>query len=686
MQWTSIASKKACIASHVILRVSWSNSTRTSRSLFCAFFRKPEKCAWSQLTSWINCWLLCWYKDRSSGLQETARRLEQEVLPGLQSTMQSQERRAQNLKDGPPFRLVWLDTVCSFVSFCAACDCDHSGVLAIRSSYIIEFWLKAFRAQDQSCETDQWTMGALDAQSLVIYEDSEVIGVKEFHVAKALLEGQEGLSALVPSQWGPVHLFDLCMWFGLSDTALALVLHGVTGCKLEEHHLGALPDAKNAPVHRDPGDCDCEGWKTCRSCCWGFPMDNGIWMKDSEARLRYAEEAARKAAKTPLVNCILDIFCKDEVLPLALSDEAAARLLDIAMLCGNSQAAANLAKSCPVRPLRRWREYQLHYAVSGLQMLSAGLLAGANFQDLRICYSYAFEDSDGEDEDLEIRVEVPHLLWRALRFDSEDWQRLGQFFSSKPWWPRGRMQLEKDWFFDCSDEDGRQDEDDSREFWISLQKVQNALRSGWNLQHMWMRLFVADTEEVIYPGLLDLAILCGESGCADALATAGVQLREECLEWLQEACRGGQVLLVDDSCFSDLLLVASASECMSAASAAACASFRRSFKSEGAGKGVAVYQTLAQKFRPRGVGRALVQDILAFSMEVPKILDQLDLWDEVRDWLPPRQRHKWRRLDGSIGGWILVDSCGLMDVDGIGCWCVQQESCWGRSVGGKKET
>ena len=41
-------------------------------------------------------------QDRCTGLQETARRLEQDVFPGLPTpanTMQSQERRAQNLKD-----------------------------------------------------------------------------------------------------------------------------------------------------------------------------------------------------------------------------------------------------------------------------------------------------------------------------------------------------------------------------------------------------------------------------------------------------------------------------------------------------------------------------------------------------------------------------------------------------------
>jgi hypothetical protein len=59
-----------------------------------------------------------------------------------------------------------------------------------------------------------------------------------------------------------------------------------------------------------------------------------------------------------------------------------------------------------------------------------------------------------------------------------------------------------------------------------------------------------------------------------------------------------------------------------------------SFNREGVEKGIALYQTLAKKFHPRGVPRALVHHILGFSMKAPKILDQLDLWDDVRGWDP----------------------------------------------------
>ena len=54
----------------------------------------------------------------------------------------------------------------------------------------------------------------------------------------------------------------------------------------------------------------------------------------------------------------------------------------------------------------------------------------------------------------------------------------------------------------------------------------------------------------------------------------------------------------------------SASECKSAASAAARAFLMNSFKREGVEKGIALCQVMAQKFRPRGVPMALVHDIL----------------------------------------------------------------------------
>ena len=334
-------------------------------------------------------------------------------------------------------------------------------------------------------------------------------------------------------------------------------------------------------------------------------------MKDWSAPLELAAEAAKKAAKTPLVSAVLEISSKDEVLPFSMSDEAAARLLDIAVLCGNSQAAANLAKTCSVRPLRRWRGDELCLR-DDLPVLSAALCAGAEFQDLN-----ASQPACGE-----CVVEIPLLLAVALDFDLENWQQLGHFFRSTSRWPGSDVGL--GYLFLSWD-----DVADGQEiFQIDTKKVKNGLRSGWDLKYIWEHFDEGIRDHTV--GLLDSAILSGDSDCADALATAGVQLREDCSELLKRVCRGESVQLEFD--LGENFGVGLASECQSAAFASARASLRRLFKREGSKKGAALYQVLINKFYPRDVPMALVHDILVFSMEAPKILDQLDLWDEVRGW------------------------------------------------------
>ena len=429
----------------------------------------------------------------------------------------------------------------------------------------------------------------------------------------------------MPSQWGPVHLFDLCLRFGHSGTARAVALHGVEGCRLEEHHLAALPDARRALVDY-PCMCECRGWEICSFCCWGFPVDTGVWMKDWDANLRKAARAAKKAAQTPLVSGILEIFSKDEALPFTMSNEAAARLLDISILCGKTKAAANLAKSFSVRPLRRWRGNELRdfYDLPLLRdpepVISAALWSGADFQDLHV-----------------LGMAVPLLARMALDFDSEHWEQLGHFFESTPRWPSCYVELGEEFLSMEMREDRR------FHCWISMDKVRNALRSGWDLKYIW-KLFIeseAGQSRKHAASLLELAIFCGNSDCADALATAGVQLRdycdygEDCLKLLKRACRGESVELCN--LLNRGLHVGSAFECKSAAVAAACAFLKKSFKHEGAEKGVAIYQVLTKKFHPRGIPMALVHDILAFAMEPPKILDQLDLWDELSCWMSSLQ-------------------------------------------------
>ena len=110
------------------------------------------------------------------------------------------------------------------------------------------------------------------------------------------------------------------------------------------------------------------------------------------------------------------------------------------------------------------------------------------------------------------------------------------------------------------------------------------------------------------------------------------------MDWHRRAFRGESLAVcfdvfppLDYVCFLDQ---GSALKCQSAASAAARALLTKSFQREGVEKGIALYQTLKGKFHSRGVPMAVVRDILGFSMEAPKILDQLDLWDQIGRWTP----------------------------------------------------
>ena len=189
---------------------------------------------------------------------------------------------------------------------------------------------------------------------------------------------------MVQSQWGPVHLFDLCLRCDHLGMALALAAHGVPGCVLEDHHLG--------PINRDSPklgwfSCNCQGWGTCEYCCWAFPVEQGIWMEDWDADLMRGSTcaigAAQKAAATPITRAMLDICSLDMELPFSGSPKAMARLLDIAILTGNQEATVNLAKKCQLRPLRRWT---LKWYSEDCCWKAAGtaLWAGADFQDLMV--------------------------------------------------------------------------------------------------------------------------------------------------------------------------------------------------------------------------------------------------------------------------------------------------------------
>ena len=172
-------------------------------------------------------------------------------------------------------------------------------------------------------------------------------------VCLAATLGQEQLSELVPSQWGLIHIFDLCVWFGHDDTALALCRHGVHGCSVPTYYLGpyaAEPDCDedfvvwvdNLCCNCYEAPCNCR-WKTtwnrtCQYCSWGWPVENGTWMKDWDVRLDFAVRAAAQAAQKPFLCELLKMARAGKELPLALPAEGMARLLDIAILTGDRDA------------------------------------------------------------------------------------------------------------------------------------------------------------------------------------------------------------------------------------------------------------------------------------------------------------------------------------------------------------
>ena len=428
---------------------------------------------------------------------------------------------------------------------------------------------------------------------------------------------------MVQSQWGPVHLFDLCLRCDHLGMALALAAHSVPGCVLEDHHLGPTKN-RNLWGGRS-GPCTCRGWSTCPCCCWAFPVEQGIWMEDWDEEFQYAISAAEEAAATPLTRAMLDVCSRDKGLPFSGSPKAMARLLDIAILTGNQKAAVNLSKKCQLRPLRRWG---MNHSTAHMweedfwKAARTALWAGAGFQDLMV---RSLNDWSGtnHNEDLtfsqilflrskledwqEIRHLLPqcHEVWRPRNCDN--W--LGEFFLEGPHRPRGGMKL-------------------------SLDKIRAAEDAGLDLQFSYVEVFCGNDATRAPVTLLDMAIWCGQPDFAEACVDGGIELKgdEKTLAWHKQVLRGEGVRLafpppVD---YGPNLVP---SEAETAAAAAGRAWLKRSWKSESSQKGFVLYQMMLKMFKGRSFPMALVQQILTFATTVPKIIDQLDLWEHVGDWM-----------------------------------------------------
>ena len=423
-----------------------------------------------------------------------------------------------------------------------------------------------------------------------------------------------------------VHLFDLCLWFDLMDTALALAMRGVEGCVLEDHHLG--------PFCRDSfRPCNCQGWDTCRYCSWAFPVEHGIGMKDWDVDLDDAIRAAQKAAATRLTRAMLDICSCDMELPFSGSPNAMARLLDIAILTGNQKATVNLAKKSQLRPLRRWA---MDWDCEGAARTA--LWAGADFQDLMVSDLIVMDRALGETED----VPFPQALF--LR-SFEDWQEVRHLLPRcyGPWRPKNLDNWFGEYFFERRH--GSK---------LSVDKIRAAEDAGVAVQFCFVWLSEVDDEEVVT--LLDVAIWCGQPDCAEACVDRGIELMgdDKTLRWHKRVLRGeslrlcpGDDLLMDEDVLDGrslymeislyhrpgLALDVVPSEAQVAAATAGRSWLKRSCKRESAKKGAVLYKMMVKMFKGRLFPLVLVQEILTFSMPVPKIIHQLDLWERVGDWM-----------------------------------------------------
>jgi len=136
----------------------------------------------------------------------------------------------------------------------------------------------------------------------------------------------------------------------------------------------------------------------------------------------------------------------------------------------------------------------------------------------------------------------------------------------------------------------------------------------------------------VYSTLLDMAIWCGQPDCVEACVDRGIELKGNMtLAWHKRLLRGEKVNLYVAYPFLSQGDVPP--EAQIAAAAAGCAWLRRLWKSESSQKGVVLYQTMVKMFKGKPFPMVLVQEILTFSMPVPKIIDQLDLWERVDDWM-----------------------------------------------------
>eukprot|EP00438_Fugacium_kawagutii_P007648 Skav216801 [mRNA] locus=scaffold2110:54093:63664:- [translate_table: standard] len=401
-------------------------------------------------------------------------------------------------------------------------------------------------------------------------------------------------------------MIELCLRFGHCDTALA--------CRSQE--------------------------ETCAGCCLGWPVEKGTWMEDWDAAIEDAVKAAEQAAEQPFVHGLLELSRCGAELPFMSSQEMA-RLLDIAVLTGNketctmlrdaTEAAVRVSRNCEVWPLRRWIGEDLIESVAEdfakySKVLIAALQAGADLESVQVTLY-----------DWVTWKEIPLRVALFLKLEINQWQQLEEFFppSQQKWRPQSNDNNLAGHFFCQAGSSSK----------LCVNKIQSADKVAVDVSCVGAQ--VVWCEHYDWPifkfhiTLLGAAILLGQPDCAIACVRQGIEVTN--------------VALVEDTCCAEIkayldgemdeheyfafsavsgghqVHFAAAADCKSAACAAGRAAVRR----DGAEKQVAIHQMLRKMFRGKPFPTELVQSIGAFSIRVPKFVDELGLSDVVEGWLMP---------------------------------------------------
>eukprot|EP00438_Fugacium_kawagutii_P011990 Skav206721 [mRNA] locus=scaffold967:179504:180943:- [translate_table: standard] len=469
---------------------------------------------------------------------------------------------------------------------------------------------------------------ALNVKDMVIYKkvSQDVIGTREFHIAKALLEGREEFShdfQVGFSDHLTIFDSDVCQY----ETALAVVQHGGLNAKGR--------NVKCQRGRRVQNFCKCRKKKTCEHSCFGWPVDKGTWMEDWDVHVRDAVQAAEEAAVLPFIHGLLALSRSGAELHF-MSTAAMASLLDIAILTGDKEAAAHVSRNCRVWPLRRWIGNDLAELVAKdfsrySKVLFAAIQAGADLENVQVreVWGNSVCRSEG---DMPLRVAL------FLRLKASQWQQLEDFFLQRQEkWRLMSMVIDNVLAsrFLCKAGSCHK---------LCINKIRSAERAAVDISRF---------EAIFHSNLvnlLGLAILFGQHDCAIACVRQGIEVTsraspaiacyevtsrvsEDINSWIKRFWDGemGEDEDVSFQMGPCWVQVAPASDCKSAA----CAAGRAAVRQIAAEKQVAIYQMMMKMSgEARPFPMELARSILKFStVRVPKFVDQLGLSDLVEGWM-----------------------------------------------------